>query len=131
MKLQGEAEKTKKEKKREKKREKKEKKARENGEIKDKKHHHENGDKVERHQDDDKDREHGKKRECETENLDKSSLTEEHPIGSQNSSDSTLNSNNSNKRQKQNMSPDGRHNTGECIYDSSLAGRSLFACCVC
>lgn len=130
LQLQGEAEKAKKEKKREKKREKKEKKARENGEIEEKKQHHNKGNKDERQQDE-KDVEHVKKRERSAEFLDWSTLTEEHPVGSQNSSDSTLNSNNSNKRQKQNLSPECRQNTGECVYVSSLAGRKLFACCVC
>ncbi|XP_021815600.1 putative mediator of RNA polymerase II transcription subunit 26 [Prunus avium] len=110
IKLQREDGKAKKEKKREKKREKKEKKARENGELENKKHGHKKRHKDERHQEDEKGRDYGKKRKHETENLDKSSLTEEHehPVGSQNSSDSTVNSN---KRQKQNSYPDGRHNS--------------------
>ncbi|BBH08050.1 hypothetical protein Prudu_020135 [Prunus dulcis] len=102
--------KAKKEKKREKKREKKEKKARENGELENKKHGHKKRHKDERHQEDEKGRDHGKKRKHEIENLDKSTLTEEHehPVGSQNSSDSTVDSN---KRPKQKSYPDGMHNS--------------------
>ncbi|CAN6541501.1 unnamed protein product [Malus baccata var. baccata] len=107
LKLQREDEKAKKEKKREKKREKKEKKAQENGEPENKHSH-------KRRHKDEKGRDHGKKRKHETENLDKSGLTEEHeqPVGSQNSSDSTVNSN---KRQKQDSPPDGRHNSASIL----------------
>ncbi|CAL2274084.1 unnamed protein product [Prunus armeniaca] len=110
LKLQREDGKAKKEKKREKKREKKEKKARENGELENKKHSHKKRHKDERHQEDEKGRDHGKKRKHEIENLDKSTLTEEHehPVGSQNSSDSTVDSN---KRPKQKSYPDGMHNS--------------------
>ncbi|TQD76750.1 hypothetical protein C1H46_037701 [Malus baccata] len=113
IKLQREDEKVKKEKKREKKREKKEKKAQENGEPENK-HSHKRRHKDERHQKDEKGTDHGKKRKHETENLDKSGLTEEHeqPVGSQNSSDSTVNSN---KRQKQDSPPDGRHNSASIL----------------
>ncbi|ONH97142.1 hypothetical protein PRUPE_7G171900 [Prunus persica] len=110
IKLQREDGKAEKEKKREKKREKKEKKARENGELENKKHGHKKRHKDERHQEDEKGRDHGKKRKHEIENLDKSTLTEEHehPVGSQNSSDSTVDSN---KRPKQKSYPDGMHNS--------------------
>lgn len=130
LKLQREDGKAEKEKKREKKREKKEKKARENGELENKKHGHKKRHKDERHQEDEKGRDHGKKRKHEIENLDKSTLTEEHehPVGSQNSSDSTVDSN---KRPKQKSYPDGMHNSGECVYVSSLPGRRLLACWVC
>lgn len=130
LKLQREDGKAKKEKKREKKREKKEKKARENGELENKKHGHKKRHKDERHQEDEKGRDHGKKRKHEIENLDKSTLTEEHehPVGSQNSSDSTVDSN---KRPKQKSYPDGMHNSGECVYVSSLPGRRLLACWAC
>ncbi|CAN6563391.1 unnamed protein product [Malus baccata var. baccata] len=114
IKLQREDEKAKKEKKREKKREKKEKKARENGEPENKKHSQKKRHKDERHQEDKKGTDHGKKRKHETEYLDKSGLTEEHeqPVGSQNSSDSTVDSN---KRQKQESPPDGRHNSASIL----------------
>lgn len=123
MKIQREEEKARKERKKEKKREKKEKeKARKNGEIDNKKQRHKKRHREERSQEDQKGGDPHKRRKYETENLEKSSLTEEHghPVGSQNSSDSTLNSN---KRQKQSLSSDGKHNSGECDYASSLPGK--------
>lgn len=123
MKIQRDEETARKERKKEKKREKKEKeKARENGEIDNKKHRHKKRHREERSQEDQKGGDPHKRRKYETENLEKSSVTEEHghPVGSQNSSDSTLNSN---KRQKQSLSSsDGKHNSGECDYASSLPG---------
>lgn len=114
-KLQREGEKAKKEKKKEKKREKKEKdKARESGEVGKEKHGHKKRHKDERHQEGKKERDHDKKRKLKTENFEKSNLTEEHglPVGSQNSSDSTLNSN---KRHKPCLPPESCHNSGSII----------------
>ncbi|XP_059438236.1 uncharacterized protein LOC132171048 [Corylus avellana] len=116
IKIQREEEKARKERKKEKKREKKEKekareKARETGKIDNKKHKHKKRHREERSQEDQKGGDPHKRRKYETENLEKSSLTEEHghPVGSQNSSDSTLNSN---KRQKQSLSSNDKHNSG-------------------
>jgi hypothetical protein len=126
LKIQREEEKAKKERKKEKKRVKKEKektreKAHENGEIDNKKHRHKKRPREERSQEDQKGGDPLKRRKYETENLEKSSLTEEHghPVGSQNSSDSTLNSN---KRQKRSLSSNGKHNSGESHYVSSFPG---------
>ncbi|KAE8010651.1 hypothetical protein FH972_007004 [Carpinus fangiana] len=116
IKIQREEEKAKKERKKEKKRVKKEKektreKAHGNGEIDNKKHRHKKRTREERSQEDQKGGDPLKRRKYETDNLEKSSLTEEHgrPVGSQNSSDSTLNSN---KRQKRSLPSNGKHDSG-------------------
>ncbi|XP_024032797.1 splicing regulatory glutamine/lysine-rich protein 1 [Morus notabilis] len=113
-KLQREGEKAKKERNKEKKWEKKEKdKARENGEAGKEKQSHKK-----RHREEDqeskKGRDHDKKRKLETENLERSNLTEEHgqPVGSQNSSDSTVNSN---KRRNPCSPAESCHNSGSII----------------
>ncbi|GLT44541.1 hypothetical protein SLA2020_184290 [Shorea laevis] len=111
IKLKREEEKARKDRKKEKKHEKKVKeRAREGGEIESKKHSHRKRHRDERSQDP-KGRGHRKMSETEVENNEKSSLTEEHgqAVGSQNSSDSTLNSN---KRQKQSPPSDSSHNPG-------------------
>lgn len=126
QKLQREGEKAKKDKKKETKREKKEKdKARESGEVGKEKHGHKKRHKDERHQEGKKERDHDKKRKLETENLEKSNLTEEHgqPVGSQNSSDSTLNSN---KRHKPCLPTESCHNSSECLLVPSLRGEGCF-----
>lgn len=115
IKLQREGQKAKKEKKKEKKQEKREKgKTRGGGDIESKKHSHKKRRKDERSKEDQKGGELQKRTENETEQIEKSSLTEErgHPVGSQTSSDSTLNSN---KRQKLSSPPNGRHNAGSII----------------
>lgn len=115
IKLQREGQKAKKEKKKEKKQEKREKgKTRGGGDIESKKHSHKKRRKDERSKEDQKGGELQKRTENETEQIEKSSLTEErgHPVGSQTSSDSTLNSN---KRQRLSLPPNGRHNAGSII----------------
>ncbi|GKV44106.1 hypothetical protein SLEP1_g51325 [Rubroshorea leprosula] len=111
IKLKREEEKARRDRKKEKKREKKKKeRAREDGEIERKKQSHRKRHRDERTQDP-KGSDHQKKGETEVENNEKSSLTEEHgqALGSQNSSDSTLNSN---KRQKLSSPFDSRHHPG-------------------
>ncbi|GKV41425.1 hypothetical protein SLEP1_g48962 [Rubroshorea leprosula] len=111
IKLKREEEKARKGRKKEKKCEKKAKeRAREGGEIEGKKHRHRKRHRDERSQDP-KGGDHQKRSETEVENNEKSSLTEEdgQAVGSQNSSDSTLNSN---KRQKQSPPSDSSHNPG-------------------
>ncbi|KAK1586448.1 hypothetical protein Q3G72_002655 [Acer saccharum] len=120
IKLQREGEKAKKEGKKDKKREKKQKdkkekeKSRGNGEVESKQHRHKKRHRDERSQENEKGRDPQNKTKNEKEQLENSGLTEEHghPVGSQNSSDSTLNSQ---KRQKLNSSPDGGHNSGSII----------------
>ncbi|TXG59828.1 hypothetical protein EZV62_014401 [Acer yangbiense] len=120
IKLQREGEKAKKEGKKDKKREKKQKdkkekeKSRGNGEVESKQHRHKKRHRDERSQENEKGRDPQNKTKNEKEQLENSGLTEEHghPVGSQNSSDSTLNSQ---KRQKLNLSPDGGHNSGSII----------------
>lgn len=121
IKIQREEEKAKKERKKEKrekkekKREKKERdKVRDSGKIGSKEHGHNKRHKDERSQEDQKGGDHQKRRENEAESFENSSLTEEHgqAVGSQNSSDSTLNSN---KRQKLNSPLDSGHNPGSVI----------------
>lgn len=123
LKLQREGQKAKKEKKKEKKREKREKgKTRGGGDIESKKHSHKKRRKDERSKEDQKGGELQKRTENEIEQIEKSSLTEErgHPVGSQASSDSTLNSN---KRQKLSSPPNGRHNAGECFCPFPFPGQ--------
>ncbi|XP_022751485.1 stress response protein nst1-like [Durio zibethinus] len=119
IKIQREEEKARKERKKEKRdrkekeREKKERdKARDSGEIQSKKHGRKRH-KDERSQEDKKG-DHQKRRENEADSFEKSTITEEHgqAVGSQNSSDSTLNSN---KRQKLSLPPDSGHNPGSII----------------
>ncbi|KAK9286010.1 hypothetical protein L1049_025213 [Liquidambar formosana] len=102
----------------EKNREKKEKeKGRKNGEIENKKHRHKRKHKDERSQEDQKGGDLQKRRENETEQFERSSLTEEYgrPVSSQNLCDSTDSTLNSNKRQKHSSPPNGRHNPGSII----------------
>ncbi|GAV64831.1 hypothetical protein CFOL_v3_08346 [Cephalotus follicularis] len=87
---------------------------RKNGIAESKKHSHKRRHKDERSQGDQKGGDHQKRRENKTEHFEKSSLTEEHghPVGSQISTDSTLNSN---KRHKQSSPCEGQHNPGSII----------------
>ncbi|XP_022740691.1 uncharacterized protein LOC111292527 [Durio zibethinus] len=121
IKIQREEKKAKKERKKEK-REKKEKKrekkdrdnVRDNGQIESKKQGHKKRHKDERSQDDKKGGDHHKRRDNEVESFEKSTLTEEHghAVGPQNSSDSTLNSN---EIQKIISAPDSGHIPGSII----------------
>ncbi|KAB1199961.1 hypothetical protein CJ030_MR0G008879 [Morella rubra] len=108
IKLQREEERARKERKKEKQREKKEKeKALKDGEIDHTRQRHKKRPREERRQKDRKGRDHQNEKKAEAENIEKSSLTEEHghPVDSQNSSDSTLNSS---KRWKQSSPQDSR-----------------------
>lgn len=147
LKLQREREKAKKEskkdRKKEKKREKKDKekkdkekkekdKAKSHGDVESKKHSHKKKRKHERNEVDKIAGDLKKRAENEAEQLEKSSLTEEHgnPVGFQNSPDSTLNSC---KRQKLSTQSDATHNPGECIcvyYPLCGKAVSCWVCCL-
>ncbi|XP_043713603.1 glutamic acid-rich protein-like [Telopea speciosissima] len=123
IKLQKKIEKAKKEKKKEKKREKKEKererdKARENRGVDDKKQKHEKKHKNERGKVEHGVGDHPKRIEEEAEQLEKSSLTEEHgqPISSQNLYDSTDSTQNSHKRKRHSSPSDGSHSNHGSIF---------------
>ncbi|KAH7566243.1 hypothetical protein JRO89_XS08G0123700 [Xanthoceras sorbifolium] len=114
-------------KKREKKeKEKKEKdKSRGNGKVESKQLHHKKRHKDKRSQENKKRRHLQNKTKNEKEQLENSGLTKEHghAVGSQNSSDSTLNSQ---KRLKLSSSPDVGHNSGKCLCVSPLCWRANY-----